>query len=467
MMLNQSRPKIGLLPMYIELYDRMVPEIRPRIESFYQTVGNEMLKRGVEVIAPAICRTKPEFTAALKSFEEAKVDAVVTLHLAYSPSLESATVLAATKLPIIVLDTTPGFNYGPLQDAEELMYNHGIHGVQDMCNLLIRNGKPFQIEAGHWEKSNVLDRVTGWVRAAFLANRIKNIRVGRIGETFAGMGDFAVPAEILRSTIGVETITCNLKEIKALLSKVTEEELNQELETDSNKFKTDEVNLEEYHQTLRICLAVRKWIERENLTAFTLNFLNFNQKSGLLIVPFLEASKAMARGLGYAGEGDVLTAALVGTLASIYPEVTFTEMFCPDWGENSIFLSHMGEMNINLAAEQPRLFKIPFPYTDAKDPVIAVGRFREGKAVLISLAPSIKNTYSLIITPIMVKNVTGKNNMEDKIHGWFSPGMPISEFLAGYSRVGGTHHLAMVYGDVTEDIVKFGTIMGWNVVTLI
>ena len=23
------------------------------------------------------------------------------------------------------------------------MFNHGIHGVQDMCNLLLRNGKPF------------------------------------------------------------------------------------------------------------------------------------------------------------------------------------------------------------------------------------------------------------------------------------------------------------------------------------
>ena len=54
-------------------------------------------------------------------------------------------------------------------------------------------------------------------------------------------------------------------------------------------------------------------------------------------LPFLEASKAMARGIGYAGEGDVLTSALVGTLLSVYPETSFTEMFCPNWKDGRYF----------------------------------------------------------------------------------------------------------------------------------
>lgn len=57
-------------------------------------------------------------------------------------------MLADTRLPIIVCDTTPSYSYGPEQHPDELMYNHGIHGVQDMFNLLVRNGKPFTIEVG-------------------------------------------------------------------------------------------------------------------------------------------------------------------------------------------------------------------------------------------------------------------------------------------------------------------------------
>ena len=48
-------------------------------------------------------------------------------------------------------------------------------------------------------------------------------------------------------------------------------------------------------------------------------------------MPFLEIEKQMVRGIGYAGEGDVLTAALSAALASGFEETSFTEMFCPDW----------------------------------------------------------------------------------------------------------------------------------------
>ena len=139
-------PKIGLLPLYLQLYDEKSPNMRQRVEEFYNTIAAEFEKRNIAVLTSPICRVREEFERAVKTFENSGADAIVTLHLAYSPSLESAEVLAHTELPIIVCDTTPTFSYGPEQDPAELSYNHGIHGVQDMCNLLIRNGKSFQIE---------------------------------------------------------------------------------------------------------------------------------------------------------------------------------------------------------------------------------------------------------------------------------------------------------------------------------
>jgi hypothetical protein len=34
--MNDRKPVIGLLPLYLELYDRSSPEMRPGIEGFYQ-----------------------------------------------------------------------------------------------------------------------------------------------------------------------------------------------------------------------------------------------------------------------------------------------------------------------------------------------------------------------------------------------------------------------------------------------
>jgi L-arabinose isomerase len=236
-----------------------------------------------------------------------------------------------------------------------------------------------------------------------------------------------------------------------------------ELAADCERFTGEALRTEAHIRSVRAGLAVRRWIERENLSAFSMNFLAITQASGVPVVPFLEASKAMARGIGYAGEGDVLTAALVGAIASVHPDTTFTEMFCPDWESNRIYLSHMGEMNLNLSAEKPVLKETPFPWTDADAPVIAVGRFRGGEAAFVDLAPGPDGSFTLIVAPVQMIDIAGADNMDGSIHGWFEPRMPIADFLAEYSRSGGTHHAALVYGDVAGEIARFGEMMGWRV----
>jgi L-arabinose isomerase len=342
------------------------------------------------------------------------------------------------------------------------MYNHGIHGVQDMCNLLIRLGKPFQIEAGHWQHSNVLDRVVWRAQAARLARAMRSARVGRIGNPFKGMADFAVPEEQLRA-VGVTVVPLDPAGLAARLPAVTDAEIENEMASDMASFACDGLATDAYQRTARVCLAVRRWIEQEGLTAFTANFMEATRAAGLPTMPFLEASKGMARGIGYAGEGDALTAAFVGALASVFPDTTFTEMFCPDWANGAIFLSHMGEMNASLAAGKAQLVEKPFDFIDIENPVIAVGRFRGGRAVFANLAPGPAGAFSLILAPVTVLDVEGPDEMADRIHGWFRPARPLDDFLAAYSRLGGTHHAALVYGDVAQPLAAFGGLMGWQV----
>jgi len=457
-----SKIKIGFLPLWLKLYDDCCPEMRPQIEAFTTTIRREYEKRDVEVITSPICRLKAEFTEAVKSFEEAQVDAILTLHLAYSPSLESANVLAQTDLPIVILDTTQDFEFGFEQKAEAIMFNHGIHGVQDMCNLLLRNDKKFMIEAGHWQKSNVIDRSLVHLKACQMTRAMREARVGIIGKPFDGMGDFAIDFDVLKKTIGMEVMSIDAKKIKKLMANVSDEMIKAEIQSNLENFTSGEYSEQAMRDTAATGLTVRSWLDYENLNAFTMNFLNVTKASGIPVVPFLEASKAMTRGKGYAGEGDVLTAALVGALMTVFPETTFTEMFCPDWKGNKIFLSHMGEVNTDLCAEKAVLQEKPFPYTDAGNPVVATGCLKPGAAYLINIAPGPNETYTLIVAPVEVCDTKGKEVINDTVRGWFEPSMPISDFLASYSKLGGTHHLAISY-NADENVLKsFATNMNWN-----
>jgi L-arabinose isomerase len=368
---------VGLLPLYLKLYDDTSPQYRPGVERFRDTIAAELQKRGLSVVTAPVCRIASEFQAAVQTFEAQQVTAIVTLHLAYSPSQESVPAIAATQIPVIVLDTTPALDFGPRQSPDEIMYNHGIHGVQDFCNLLIRHGKGFQIEAGHWQRSDVLDRVVMRAQAAALAQAMRTARVGRIGNGFKGMGDFDVPESVMAATIGITAVRLTPEGFGTLATRISDDDIAVEVVADRVAYTLDGVSPEAHALTARVGLAVRQWIAQEGLTAFTLNFMEATRGAGVPAMPFLEASKAMARGIGYAGEGDVLTAALVGALGSVYPRVTFTEMFCPDWANDTIFLSHMGEMNIDLIDGTPRLVQKSYAFIDSADPILSRSSLRQ------------------------------------------------------------------------------------------
>ena len=458
--------KVGLLPLYLELYDKSVPHIRGRINDFVDTISNELKKRNLEVVCSEVCRVKPEFDQAVEKFEHENVDAIITLHLAYSPSLESCEILASTKLPIIILNTTPTYIFDNQTPIEEIMFNHGIHGVQDLCNMLKRNNKAYHIESGHWLNSDVIDRVGSWAKAARLSRMMKTAKVGILGEPFDGMGDFAVPFEELKQNIGINTISFDFNDAKELINSVSRQEILAEIEEDKMQFLTDAIPYNTHYKSVNIGIALRKWIAEKSLNAFTVNFESITNESEFNVMPFLEIEKQMATGMGYAGEGDVLTAALSGAISTVFKETSFTEMFCPDWKNNTIFLSHMGEMNISLTSSKPELVEMDFPYTSADNPAIAYGMYKPGQVVLINLAPDLCGNYTYILVKGRIIEIRGDDSMKHSIHAWFEPESEISDFLTKFSMAGGTHHSVLCYTSEFDVLKKFGQLMDWKTVTI-
>ena len=456
-----EKVKIGFLPLYVKLYDDGAPGMRVRIDAFAEKIAALLgEKPGVELIKGNICRLHGEFEKTVSEFEKSGADCIVTLHLAYSPSLESEKVLANTKLPVIILDTTPNFEFTDDDDLS-ISYNHGIHGVQDMCNLLLRNNKQFFIEAGHYEKSDVLDRVVKRALGVKVSNSLYNSKVGRIGGAFAGMGDFCVDDGVL-CKLGIKTTELASNKAKKYMLKVTEAEIDAQIAADKEKYDVDTgIDNAFLRNSIKGDLAVRHWIEDNSLTAFTANFLGIKKDFGLSGMPFSEANRAMERGIGYAGEGDILTAALVGALMDVSDEVSFVEMFCPDWKNDLIFISHMGEMNTALAAEKPKYTVKPMKYSDI-DTTWLCGTYKSGEATLIDLAPLGGDRFRIITSKVEMKTPECEKFRGNTTCGWFSPNKNIGDFLSDYSKLGGTHHLALIYGDMRKLAETFAAVRGFE-----
>jgi len=524
-----NKPKIGLLPLYVKFYDEVLPDLAAQVEPFVGRVQSALADGGLEVLVAPISRTRPDFASAVERFEAAGVDAIVTLHLAYSPSLESAAVLAKTALPVIMLDTTPDRDFGRDVDPMRLLYNHGVHGLQDLASVLRRFGKPYQVVAGHLEDSDVIQRCVSAVRmtrtgefatsipapsaaiqipalgksaarahsrrngnaalaaalepagtialleadapsdnarlaaagncAARAAESLRSMRVLRIGGVFPGMGDFAVCDKLLQKTFGIAVENIEPGDLAAAVNAINDKTVATEMAANQKLFRV-ECDSEVHARSVRVGLGLREFLKRGEFGAFSLNFLAFKDSTGLVnTVPFLECCQAMARGLGYAGEGDVLTAALVGALLQGFGATTFTEIFCADWAGNSLFLSHMGEINCAETAAKPLLYEKEFPFTPAQNPATLACAPKPGPGTYVNISPGPNDTFRLITAPVEVLADGTHPGLKQWVRGWIRPQIPLPRFLEEFSHLGGTHHAALMFGDHTAALAEFAALL--------
>jgi L-arabinose isomerase len=463
-MSGQVAPRIGLLPLYLKLYDDVVPELRPKLEAFLGEVADALSANGLDVVSAPVCRERPEFAEALAGLADAGVDALVTLHLAYSPSLESAPLLAECGLPLILFDTTPSPTFDSSATRQTMLENHGIHGVQDLASVLRRLGKPYHVVAGHLSRSDVVAEVVEVCRAASAASRLRRMKVGLVGEPFRGMGDFAIDADRLAERLGPSVVRIDLTDLANRAAAVSPEALEAEAAADEERFDCSAVTRQVLEPSLRLGLALRHMLDEVNAGAFSMNFQACTAESGLPTVPFLECSKAMARGLGYAGEGDVLTASVNGALGAAYGDTTFTEMFCADWRGDTLFMSHMGECNPELAAQTPKLVEKEYKFSDVANPVIALFPLKPGAATLVNVTQDPGDSFSLIASLVEVVDTGLVDAFCDVPHFWIRPAKPVRQFLADYSRAGGTHHLGLMRGDRVAAVRTFAEMLGVSAV---
>lgn len=454
--------KIGLLPLFIKLYDDIGNDYRPTLEPYLEEIAKKFEAKGLEVARNGFCRIKPEFEEAVSKFEAENVDAIVTIHMTYSPSLESIEVLTKTKLPIVVLDATYTPEYSHEYHKGFISFNHGIHGVMDMCSMLKRFGKPYAIAAGHADNSDVIDRVCGYVKAAKAAASLGSAKVARVGGSFEGMGDFLIPNEEMKERFGVEVNEIEPDYLSRLVSSVTEDEIDAEVAENAASFDfADDIVEDEYREHLKSCLAMRKCVENGNYTAFTVNFL---QLDGIGSMPFLEACKSMGRGIGYAGEGDALTAAFTGALMSAYPETGFVEIFCPDWENDMFLLSHMGEVSYATVKGKPVIHRGSGSITKGVQPYKGYAAMKEGKGVYVNISRDADNFQIFAADAEMIDRQP--DEFATAMRGWMRPvGYTTAKFLETHSKHGATHHSIFVYGATKEEIEFFGKLLGMKVVS--
>lgn len=441
------RPRIGILGVMQELYDHMIPGITERQGRYAAEVAEQLADVG-EFIAGQPARNRADAERVMAEFEAAGVDGVMVVMLTYGPGMRLARVLSGSRLPLCLANIQPEPAPTAAWDMADMTYNQGVHGAQDTANAIVRSGVPFEVVTGDWRSDAFREDVGRWARAAAAVAALRSMRVANVGYGMNGMGDIRVDENVLLRVLGPEVTAVAPGDLVREMVAVGAEEIGELLAFEDATFAIDSrLSAEEREDHARMQIAIERILEAGGFAAYSTHFDAIGEDGRFRRLPLAAASSLMAKGYGFAGEGDVLTAALVAVGHVLIGDAHFTEMYAMDFPGDSILMSHMGEGNWKVArADEPvRLIKRPLGIGHLEDPPTFLFRYQPGPATLATLFSPRPDRFRLVVSEGEVLDGPELPALEMP-YGSFRPDTGVRACLDGWLAAGGTHHQVMNLG---------------------
>jgi L-arabinose isomerase len=445
------RPKVGLLALTLELYETLLPELRASREAWLRRVVIPALQSEADILFTRAVSRREDIEAAVSEFEAAHVDTLLVILASYSPSQLALPALLRTRLPIVIWNTQELQAVDQTFTLANMIDNHGVHGTQDLANVLTRSGVRFHYVTSPDNDPQGLSELGDFFAAAAAVNRLRSARMGNLGYPFPGMGDFAVDTTHMAATLGCSWMNLTVEDYinRSAAAPATEvarlvAEYRQSYELGSDLTETD------LALTARVEVALRGMIADHRLDALTYQFMAFGDDERTPTLPFVAASRLMAEGIGFGGEGDLIAAAATAFFNWLQPPASFTEIFTIDFASESLFLSHMGEANTALARRDRKIPLVarPAPITRTRGRQLAlVTSFEPGPATITALTLGAQGKWRVIAAAATLEDY-GPLPGFCVPHSKLKPASgDVRRFLTAYATAGGPHHNAVILGD--------------------
>jgi L-arabinose isomerase len=462
MALQANGPRIGMLLPVADLYHRLWLDIDGALERLAGTVAGVLRGAGLDVCAGPAVSLPAQVAAACTDFESRGVDLLLVAMAPYCPSGVLAPALVESRLPVLLWPMQSLLRLDPAKyDAEAIHLNHGVHGVQDLANVLGKSVKPFGVIHGHHEQPDFVSRLRLWAQAGRIVRAMETANPVQVGGHFEQMFDLQVGEDEFMRRLGVVPEVVSTAEFAELLTGVADEQIAERVEQYRRTFEIgSEITASLQARTARGESALRGLLERVDSHACGLNFLGLCNDVRVADGLHVAASMLMSEGAGYAGEGDWVTAVLVRGMQQGFGIASFSEIFTVGYADHRLVLKHWGEGNLAMARARPRLRPSRFTDRCTAEFAICDFEFAPGTATLVNLNSTGGGQGQLL-------SISGtiRDDHLPQIDGPRAVFRPqhenVCDLLTQYAYAGGSHHMALVKDTPVDVLEKVCRLAGW------
>ena len=353
-------------------------------------------------------------------------------------------------------------------DMDFMNLNQSAHGDREFGFIMSRMRINRKVVVGHWQDHESLNKINGWIRAAAGWNDWQGAKFARFGDNMRNVavteGD-KVEAEI---KFGYSVNTYGVGDLAAVIDAVSESAIDQVIAEYEDSY-TLVPALQKggaQHSSLRdaakIEIGIQTFLVDGNFKGFTTTFEDLH---GIVQLPGIAAQRLMAKGYGFAGEGDWKTAALVRAMKVMGSGLKGGNSFMEDYTyhfhpDNRMVLgAHMLEICESISDAKPNCEIHPLGIGGKADPVRLVFNSGPGPALNASIV-DMGNRFRLLVNEVMA--VTPFNQL---------PNLPVARVLwkpypnmhtgcAAWILAGGAHHTCYSQNLSSEHLEDFAEMAG-------
>jgi L-arabinose isomerase len=353
-------------------------------------------------------------------------------------------------------------------DMNFMNLNQSAHGDREFGFIMSRMRLKRKVVVGHWQDPIVINKINIWTRAAAGWNDWQGAKFVRFGDNMRYVavtdGD-KVEAEI---KLGYSVNTHGIGDLVEVIKSVSESEvdtLTEEYFGTYNMMGSLGKNGDQYQslrEAAKIELGLLKFLKEGNFKGFTDTFEDLH---GMVQLPGIAAQRLMAKGYGFAGEGDWKTAALVRAMKVMGTGLKGGNSFMEDYTyhfdpNNPMVLgAHMLEICESIANEKPSCEIHPLGIGGKSDPVRLVFNAAEGAAINASMI-DMGNRFRLLVNEVMAVDPNQDLPKLPVARVFWKPYPNMHDGCAAWILAGGAHHTCYSQNLNAEHLEDFAEMAG-------
>ncbi len=462
---NEIRPKIGLLPTGHFRYWPQFPKLKGMGQKMFEKLL-DMLKGWADVVVPDLVDTAEKSAQAGELFKKSDIDMVLIFPLGYTTSMMIVPAVYEVDMPIRILNAHIDRSYDyTTADTTIYLYHEGVCCVPEYAGALVNLGKKFRVRTGCFDDPRLQRQIKADFRGAAAARFFKNMNVGLIGEVYTHMTDMPIDEHRLLRATGKMLVQPEVEEIENAFNRVSEGQLEDMYRQFRALYEVDKTVTDEHMRfSAQAAVAYDEIINKYDIYAFGYYWWGERELvTQLRSQSNLAVSRLAALGRPGVTEGDVKSAMAVKIMDLLNAAGMFVEFFSIDFDENFILMGHDGPSNINMAKGRPRLQHLEVHHGKTGHGLGIDFDMEEGPATLLNLTQfDAGETFKLIysIGEILSGPTLSIGNPNCRVRLQ----RPIHEFMDDWCQQGPAHHIAIGYGDLSEELQIFAESMRFRLV---